>query len=239
VIRRAGGPIDDGRGAKALPFIVELVGPAGAGKSTLSRALSERDRTIRVGLGLWGLPRPLLTRTAIRLMPSLIGACCTPSLVSGRTLTQVVRLSSLYRLLAREARTDHGMVLLDEGPVFALSWFFVFHREAIASGSLSRWWHEAIEQWAMALNAVVLLDAPDPILARRIRARAKPHLAKSQTDREIATFLASFRAAFDHVLAGLTARSTTKLIAFDTDQQTPDQTAEKIWTTLDAERSAC
>jgi shikimate kinase len=230
----------NGRGeATTLPFIVELVGPAGAGKTTLSRALRERDRTIRVGLGLWGQPRPLLTLTAVRSVPSLIGACWNPAVLSGRTLTQAVRLNSLYRLLAREARMNHGIVLLDEGPVFALSWFVVFHRESIASGALSRWWHEAIGQWAAALNAVVLLDAPDPILARRIRDRAKPHLAKGQTDGEIAAFLASFRAAFNQVLAGLTARSTTKLITLDTGRQSPEQTADMIWSTLDAERSVC
>src|SRR5437899_6608279 len=52
------------------PIVVELVGLAGVGKSTLSRALSQRDNRLRARLGVWHLPAPLLVGSTFQTVPT-------------------------------------------------------------------------------------------------------------------------------------------------------------------------
>ena len=108
------------------PLIVELVGPAGAGKSTLAGQLRRRDPSVRADLSLWGLPRLRLIVSALRLLPTMIG-----TLLSGRPLhwgeiAQMIRLDTLQRVVEITRRRT-PIILLDEGPVFALSWLDQFY----------------------------------------------------------------------------------------------------------------
>ena len=59
--------------------VVELVGPAGAGKTTLAQGVSAVDPTVRAGLSLWGLPRPKLFEAALPLLPTFVLSAIRPS----------------------------------------------------------------------------------------------------------------------------------------------------------------
>src|SRR4051812_5642804 len=59
---------------KTGSVVVELVGPAGAGKSTLAQNVHRADSDVHVGLSLWGLPRTRLVRGAIALVPTVVMA---------------------------------------------------------------------------------------------------------------------------------------------------------------------
>ena len=52
--------------------VVELVGPAGAGKTTLAQGVSAVDPTVRAGLSLWGLPRAKLLEATLPLLPTAL-----------------------------------------------------------------------------------------------------------------------------------------------------------------------
>ena len=47
---------------------MELVGPAGVGKTTLAQKLHRVDARVHVGLSVWGLPRARLIRGALGLV---------------------------------------------------------------------------------------------------------------------------------------------------------------------------
>jgi hypothetical protein len=96
-----------------------------------------------------------------------------------------------------------------------------------------------MKQWAATLSAVVLLDAPDAILAHRIRNRAKPHPMKDRPDRELYEFLASFRVAFERVISGITRENGTELIILSTEQDCTDRLADKVWATFVEDRGTC
>ncbi len=83
-------------------------------------------------------------------------------------------------------------------------------------------------RWAGRLDAVVWLDAPDEVLARRIRGREKPHRMKACSDEEISAFLARYREAYEGVLSELRAASGLKVIRVSTDAGTPEQIAEEV-----------
>src|SRR5687767_14222371 len=118
------------------PFTAEIIGPAGAGKSTLAGLLRGRDPTIRTGLSIWGLPLHLLGAGTFSSLPDLV------SLLSRRRfsledLKLVIQISALRRLLSRESEKGYQALLLDEGGVFGLAKLRAFGSGSATSDSMS------------------------------------------------------------------------------------------------------
>jgi len=74
----------------------------------------------------------------------------------------------------------------------------------------------------------VRLDAPDPVLAQRIRSREKPHMVKHQSDQEIAAFAARFRAAFAAVIAAVTSLNGTRQLTVSAEPAHPEDLAARV-----------
>jgi len=191
------------------PLVVELVGPAGAGKSALAECLVERGDVRRASV--WNLPRLLLCESALRSLPVLLRLCVAARGLPRAELQQIVRLNAL-RLFVKRRVGDARVVALDEGPVFALSWLRVFGHPRIQNGPLAPWWRQTLADWASMLDHVVLLDAPAPVLVSRIRARRKSDdVFRQMTDAETLDLIARYRAAFDGVIGTLTAGGRPRL----------------------------
>lgn len=182
--------------------LVELVGPAGAGKSTLARALPAQDPDSCGRFSLWGLPAGLLFTSTLRLIPTVLAAAFGGRPLRPAEVAQMARVEALGRAVDRAVRRGRRWIVFDEGPVFALTWFAVFYGRNGDPG-WSAWRRRALDAWAGRLDAVVRLDAEDPVLARRIRGRSQSHMVKDRPDPEIFAFTARFRRAYDEVLADL------------------------------------
>jgi len=207
-----------------MAVVAEIVGPAGAGKSTLAGALKRRDGRVRAGLGVWGLPAPLLLSTAILSLPQLLAMWRRRGAFGWGEAGLVVRLNALGRLLGREASRRQEFLLLDEGTVFALAKLRAFGGEDSGTEHLSG----MVERHARGLDAVVWLDAPDEELARRIRGREKPHRMKGRSDEEISEFLARYRESYERVIAELRSRRGLKVLRVSTHGRSPEQVADEI-----------
>lgn len=265
--------------------VVEVVGPAGAGKSTLCAELRRRGGVTSAGRGVWGLSLPWLVRGALPLV-----AACLPSArpaprpamppapvprvsrpaSSHAALRQLIRLRALHAYLLRgreegrdavetraasgragSGRTASGhlgeadvvlpLTVLDEGPVFALSSLLVRHRDAVCGGRRyeEAWWR-ALRLWSATLDLVVVLDAPDEVLAARIRQRAKAHSHKQASDEELHDFLRSCRAALEFVLEALAASGgATTVIRLDAGRDPPSRLVKSFFEALGQRRSTC
>lgn len=223
--------------AEGRAVIVELVGPAGAGKSTLAQGVSRTDRTVRAGLSLWGLPRRQLLASALALLPTIVSA----ALRGGRSrlrwgeMTQMIRLGALRRVVRQEAGR-HRIILLDEGPVFALSWLEVFFKRN-GDRVPAAWRRRVVADWALLLDVVVFIDASDVTLAHRIRTRDKPHMVKDRSDAEISGFAAGFRRAFDRAVAELARAGHLVVDALSTDGAPMEHSTERLVTALKKRRN--
>jgi hypothetical protein len=144
----------------------------------------------------------------------------------GAAVSQMIRLAALRHALDRAVAAGGRLIVLDEGPVFALTWFDVFHSRDDAAWR--QWRRRAIEEWAGRLHVVARLDAEDRVLAQRIRTRAKPHPVKQSPDGEIFRFLARFRRAFDRVIAELTDAGAVRVISLDPPFDPPDRHAVRL-----------
>lgn len=217
--------------------IVELVGPAGAGKTTLANGVSATDATVLSGLSLWGLPRADLVRSALALAPIVAASAFSgaKSRLRGGEIAQMVRLGALRRAVRRESQR-HRVILLDEGPVFALSWLDVFFARN-GDRVPAAWRRRVVADWSLLLDVVVFIDASDTTLAQRIRTREKPHMVKDSPDHEIYGFSAGFRKAFDGVIAELSRAGHVIVDALNTDRVPVEESATHLLATLKHRRN--
>jgi deoxyadenosine/deoxycytidine kinase len=214
--------------------VAEIVGPAGAGKSTLTRVLRQRDESLRTGLSVWGLPPSLLFLNAFTSLPRFFGLYRSRGRIRRDEVKLIVRLSALHQLLGRESSKNYRTLLLDEGTIFALVKLLAFSdkngngKSNGRSNHLDAWTASLLHRWARRLDAVIWLDAPDNVLAERIRTRGKAHRVKDKTDEEIYEFLARYRRSYERVISELTARHGLKVIRFSTELETLEQVADQV-----------
>jgi AAA domain-containing protein len=216
----------DGRRRVRRPLLVELAGPAGVGKSTLSATLVGRlNGTPET---IWGLPVLPLLGNGLRLMPSFGGLWLHSKCLLWDETRHMVRLQTLHRALRQTDSRGPETVIFDEGPVFAMAWLRGFGHELLRAQPSAEWWEKTLRDWAPVFDAVVVLDAPDQLLARRIRARPHPHEVKEFSDAEIARWMARFRQALDWVLVGMARHGGPVVVRLPINDEPADQLAERL-----------
>jgi hypothetical protein len=163
------------------------------------------------------------------LVPLTLWLCLETRAVFWREIAQMIRVGALRRCVARAAGRGYRLIILDEGPIFALSWLRVFGPERLLrSTAYGRWVQGTLAAWAPVLDVVALFDAPDPVLTDRIRSRAKPHMVKHQSDQQIAAFAARFRDAFAAVIPAMTDLNGTRYVSVQAGVASPDALAAQV-----------
>lgn len=219
---------------KPAAQVIELVGPAGAGKTGLLRAIAQRAPTVRTGVRLDRVrTMPLVARHAITLLPATLELFFADPRSLWPALRHLGRLGAFPAELERARGSRHQTILLDEGPVFSLGRLSVFQRANEGSGWLGREWNAEVVRWSEMLTGVILLDADNEVLSQRIRNRPKHHPVKNGSDREVFGFLDRYRAAYRQIVTRLTAGGRVQIVEFDTTRQPFDAIATDIVTALD------
>lgn len=216
------------------PIIVELVGPAGAGKTALLRAISARDPSVRSGLRIERLQfLPLILWHALALAPTAVELFAENTRSWWPGVRQLVRLRTLHPALARETSSGSRAIILDEGPLFSLTRLSVFQKADVGHGRLGREWRAELARWTSELDVVVWLDAPDHVLSERIRGRDKDHMVKDATEQEMTEFLGRYRSAYLGLLDRVRAAGRVRVVKIETHEHTTDHIAGIILAALE------
>lgn len=212
---------------KVRPRIVEVIGPAGAGKTTLVRELlTHRGRIHQVKFPkpqkLASLP--FYMRSGLPLIPRLFNLPRKNS----RRLTQrefawLSILTSWGSVLREEAGRSTEVVLIDQGPVYLFAEFLETGPEFLRCPETDGFWEPLYHQWAETLDLIVWLDAKDAHLIERIRSREKEHLIKTESDEATVDFLGRFRRSYEYVVRRLQACPYgPRVVKFDTGIERPE-----------------
>lgn len=199
--------------------VIELVGPAGSGKTTVVSCMAAQpDVHVVSSVGLaesWAQQCAAAARAAPRIARTVAG---------GRTSTrQVAWIARLMALAALSRRPGNDVLVLDQGPLYTLSRL----RAARPALGDDRWNTRQITNWARLLDVVVVLDAADHELVARIRARDKDHVVKAASHDEAMAAVARQRAELEHVVAASAAHGL-EVLRFRTDDLAVEQIADRV-----------
>ena len=209
------------------PRIVEIIGPAGSGKTTLCRALSPCKKTFYIG----NFPdvrkfssAPFFLWNGLRISPALLGL---PKHNSRKLTRREFAWLSILRgwpdILKKELKSNR-ITILDQGPVYLLAETSEFGPDYLKEQKADGFWKNLYSCWADTLDMIVWLDAPDTQLMNRIRNRDKGHIIKNESDESTFEFLARYRKAYERTISNLSSNhSDLKIIRFDTSNTTAEE----------------
>jgi broad-specificity NMP kinase len=208
------------------PLVVELIGPAGSGKTTLARALC-RGPEFTAGIELPRIAHvPHVLQHSLLLLPVYLRFGGDGGWLTWKEMRSMTYLRAWPRQLIRPPGAERAITVLDHGPVFRLARLRAFGPRITHSPSFDRWWQRSLRLWSGLLDAVIALDAPDAVLVDRIRAREQRHRRKAQGRSETERFLEHYRSTYQEILQGL--EGGPRLLRVDTSRQSADEIAETM-----------
>lgn len=208
--------------------LVELMGPAGAGKSTVFQSLLARDQSILV--------RPTLrhARYAVVVAANLVKA--TATLIRHRAIDRddpkeqvrsMMYVQALPRVLPELGSPGDSAIVFDQGPLFLLT------RPNLTDRPVATWRNRMLDTWAQLLDIVVFLDAPDSLLRERINTREKWHVLKGADGRSSLEVLRASRQVYEDTLQAISAQpGGPAILRFDTSARSADEIADAILTAM-------
>lgn len=181
--------------------MVELVGPAGAGKSALAQSLMARRPRELSRVSVWRRPLPLLAKHALRVLPTALAMSRRGFWPGWMGFAQMARVGAVLEQITAILDRGDRAVVVDEGPLFCFAWFRVFYARHARDVAFQKWASRMEARYADLLDMALFLDASNSLLIRRIRDREQPHMVKHACNAEIRRFAARFRWALEAVLA--------------------------------------
>ena len=143
-------------------------------------------------------------------------------------------LKAGLHVLGQQASNNDVVTILDHGPIYRLAFLRALGPEITTSQLYKRWWANLLNQWTATLDIVIWLDAPNAVLLERIRARDSWHTIKEKCEPEAYEFLNHYRTFLEQIIAESVTDRQITLLRFDTNQESLEQTVDKILATFDS-----
>lgn len=208
------------------PRVIELIGPAGVGKSEVTAQLARMPGVLCTSI--WHVPLSELAWATFCTIPSAATLIRRAGAPLSRELRHIARLRALLNFLDRDELSAYRHIVLDEGAIYTLSWLHVIGHSVFADLRSNTWRHYIAALWAAQLDEVIWLDAPDNVLAHRLRTRAKRHVMSNASERSVTAFSLRYRAAFNSTIGTVQRHGRLAVRDYRTDHHSPSEIAELI-----------
>jgi thymidylate kinase len=218
---------------------VEVLGIAGAGKSTVARLLGRVPGFEMAEFIHTRQPSHLLevARAVPRVLPLVLGGLSGRPRISWPEVKLLVYVTRWRRVLGRRARPPGTILLFDQGPLYALVRLTAEGKPFTHRRAFERWRAEMLEGWTRELGVVIWLDAPDDVLWSRINQRSQAHKKKGEDIETGHDFIVRYRRSFEDLLRSMEdLDAPPELLRFDTSTSAAQQIADSVIGRLRPER---
>lgn len=216
-------------------FLIELIGPAGAGKSSLLRELGRQQPTLSIFADRLRVREPqnlsFYLSSGVATLPTLLHPLWIASGQERRytreEISRMLYLVGMHRVFQRRLR-HRGVTVVDQGPIFELTHLRAFGPTRLHSHAFTPWWQGLYRRWARLLRLVVWLDAPDDVLIPRVRHRDQAHVIKQYSEADAQALLGRYRHSFVNVMEQLQHHATIPVLTFTTNQMAVEEIAQRM-----------
>jgi adenylate kinase family enzyme len=211
-------------------MIVEIIGAAGAGKSSLAHYLQEQNTGVKLVQKLT-FSRLEYYSFMLTHIPGLLNTVLRHRWqgrwLSWQEINRLLYLQAMSMRLQEMARR-WPLLVLDQGPLYYLAELYEFGPIQFTSPDFSAWWQITLQEWAKTLDLVVWLDAPDQALIPRIWAHNKWHPIKECSGQAAELYLQRYRRAHQAVVSLLSIYGHTQVLPLHTHQLTIAEAADQV-----------
>ncbi len=213
-------------------MMVEVIGPAGAGKTSLIKSLTQANKNIFKDTkpSLWSIRNtPYLAHSILCLLPIFLREPLNSIRLSSRELYCLIYLNGWYNVLGHRTPVNCKLNLMDHGPIYMLTSLLEFGPRITKNQHFKKWWDIALKHWASSLDMIIWLEAPNSILVNRINTRDSWHIVQEKPEEEMHNFLIRYRNSFEQVISMSKAyNNNLDVLRYDTEKETPEQLTDKI-----------
>jgi thymidylate kinase len=213
----------------AAPLVVELVGLAGAGKTTVTQALTHNNPQIarKIVLPRGQMNRHLAAHT-LAFLPTYLRHFPRLPWFTREEMRGMIYLTAWPEFLSQPGTIQPPVQLLDLGPAYRLTFLQEFGSPLTQQPRFTRWCEEVIQRWRRRLHLLIWLDAPNAVLLERINQRAKDHTIKARSADESAAFFSRYRAGFERIIGQFATQPDLAVLRLDTSQYSVQQIREQV-----------
>lgn len=221
------------RDGNTRPLTVEIVGLAGAGKTTLIRTLCQQNQKVQEGIRLHKMRTiPFLVSNTLFLLPTFLSHYRHTRWFTWSEVRSMNYLKAWHHALTRQSRRNDFVVVFDHGPIFRLALLREFGPEITRSQLFEQWWDSVLNEWMNTLDILVWLEAPFAILLERAQRRGHWYLSSGISVQEGYKFLRRYQRAYEQIMARLQTNRRLTFLHFDTGQKSPTQIANEVLVAL-------
>lgn len=213
--------------------LIELVGVAGTGKSTLLKALNHGNSRIQElppPNKLWYLPA--MFRVISRWLPLHLLKYRGGRWFTWEETRKLGYLDVWLGYIRSEIQTRNLIVALDPGSICWLVALREFGPELTKDPQFRYWWEDRLRAWALALDVIIWMEAPVELSLERVLSREEEHEAKSEPVEVALHEFECYRHAYNALVPEIARRGGAQLFHYRSDQMTTEQMAEEIFKVL-------
>jgi thymidylate kinase len=215
------------------PRIMEIVGLAGAGKSTLVRSLHLWNKEIQI----FPLPNSWfirsLTKRSNLWLPLWLQRHQLHKEFTREELISIGCIDAWLPYIQLQTSSSADIAVLDPGSVYWLTKLQGFDSKLIGKSAYLRWWEDKFEQWSSALDVIIWLDAPDELCLQRVLAREEWHHAKHMEANEVLGRFRGLRKSYEQIISRMVSRHPKRVFCFRTDQISTKEMVDRIFSEVD------
>lgn len=183
---------------------IEIAGPAGSGKSTLTRALVAGNcKFVKIEPPQPNEIRdlPFFLNNFFPALPEFISLPGEGNRkLSKREFAWWMIVNGWSKNISTLPNGGLKSYIFDQGPLFLITSLYDFGPSSMHSSAFSKKWEPLFAKWADVLDMIVFLDAPNECLLNRINSREKEHVIKDAKQEVAYEFLDRWRDAYHDVM---------------------------------------